>query len=249
MLRFYAAEFMQMMGELRKLASVLNDDLGDTLDTATREVLWTGTAFIRDTADRICLTSSVRAAERMMQAVEGNRSPSRLGELFRELSTVVQYELQDCMVFVIPQARAQYYNAKKPLGGSDIVNKLPDTVCDVTEAGNCFAVGRYTACVFHLMRVMEMCVQALGAEFGVSVANGETWQGILDSMQGAVKQRYPRHSSPERKTYAGVLSHLESVKIAWRNPTMHPKGTYTEEEARGIIGAVSIFTDNLATLL
>jgi hypothetical protein len=38
---------------------------------------------------------------------------------------------------------------------------------DADEAGKCFAVGRYTACVFHLMRIMERCVQKMGRDLGV----------------------------------------------------------------------------------
>jgi hypothetical protein len=33
------------------------------------------------------------------------------------------------------------------------------------------------------------------------------------------------------KAYAEAASHLYNVKVAWRNEVMHPKQTYTFEEA------------------
>jgi len=249
MLRFHAADFVAIMDGLRKIADVLHRDGGDTADQRIRELAWTLTDATRQSADRVGLTSSVMAAEKMLRAIETNRRPSRMSELFRELETVVQYELRDRMVFVVPQARAQYYDAKEPLDGSDIVNKLPKTLYDATEAGKCFAVGRYTACVFHLMRVVEACVQALGVKLGAQIENGDNWQSILDKTRRAVNDTYSKHSSPERIAYDEVLAYLTSVKNAWRNPTMHPATTYTEEDVRGIMPAVSGFTKSLAAML
>ena len=39
---------------------------------------------------------------------------------------------------------------------------------EASEAGKCFATARYTACVFHLMRVMEVGVQEFGAVLSVA---------------------------------------------------------------------------------
>jgi len=51
-----------------------------------------------------------------------------------------------------------------------------------------------------------------------------------------------------RIKYEAMLGHLETVKITWRNPTMHPKATYTDREAEKIIGAVQAFVEDFAAL-
>jgi hypothetical protein len=51
------------------------------------------------------------------------------------------------------------------------------------------------------------------------------------------------------KEYATITSHLYSVKVAWRNAVMHPKASYTEDEAEEVLRQVIIFVNHLAVTL
>ena len=44
-------------------------------------------------------------------------------------------------------------------------------------------------------------------------------------------------------------ANLYAVKLAWRNEVMHPKDTYTLEEADNLIRQVRIFMGKLATIV
>jgi hypothetical protein len=44
---------------------------------------------------------------------------------------------------------------------------------------------------------------------------------------------------------ASVAANLYAVKLAWRNEVMHPKQTYTEEEAVALGTAVKAFMTDL----
>jgi hypothetical protein len=44
---------------------------------------------------------------------------------------------------------------------------------DISEAAQCLALNRPTACVFHLMRVMETGVQILGNRLGIQLTADE----------------------------------------------------------------------------
>ena len=52
-----------------------------------------------------------------------------------------------------------------------------------------------------------------------------------------------------RDNWSQVHANLYHVKQAWRNDTMHPKATYTEEEAREVFDAMKAFMRHLATML
>lgn len=52
-----------------------------------------------------------------------------------------------------------------------------------------------------------------------------------------------------RNKYAQASVYLENVKNAWRNDVMHPKETYTEEEAERVLRTVKDFMVYLATEL
>jgi hypothetical protein len=52
-----------------------------------------------------------------------------------------------------------------------------------------------------------------------------------------------------RNRYAEASAHLRIVKDAWRNDVMHPKESYTEEEAERVFRNVKDFMVHMATKL
>jgi hypothetical protein len=53
----------------------------------------------------------------------------------------------------------------------------------------------------------------------------------------------------ETKAFAAASAHLYNVKIGWRNEVMHPKQTYTADEAKTIFSSVELFIRDLAGLI
>ncbi len=160
------------------------------------------------------------------------------------------YELKDKLLLMSPVRCAEYYDMEYTFLGESVLMKFPDLEEDAAEAGNCFAVGRFTACVFHLMRTTEKCLQELAStlKMSLSLTWDREWQLVINDIRGRLNERYPKHKDPDRIRYEAVLGHLETIKIAWRNTTMHPKKTYTEEEAGELIGAIKSFPRSLAEL-
>ena len=97
------------------------------------------------------------------------------------------------------------------------------------------------------MRVMETGVQILGNRLGVKLTADKNWQNILDEANKAIKGLNQKDAIT--KAYAGISSNLYNVKLAWRNEVMHPKQTYTPDEAKNVFHAVRNFTQDLAALL
>jgi hypothetical protein len=73
------------------------------------------------------------------------------------------------------------------------------------------------------------------------------WQVILDQINSAIRKRDAKQL--DTKQYAEAASHLYNVKVAWRNEVMHPKQTYTDEEAWAIFGNVKAFVTDLTALI
>jgi len=73
------------------------------------------------------------------------------------------------------------------------------------------------------------------------------WQNFLDETDKAIKNLPTQ--DPLTKQYAGISSNLYSVKVAWRNEVMHPKQTYTEEQALEVFAASRAFMRELASVL
>jgi hypothetical protein len=175
-------------------------------------------------------------------------NPIELRRLLGDLAGRIIDELETLLFLQVPFSRASYYEQQKPLFGSEVIAKFPRMTEDISEAGKCFALGRYTASVFHLMRIMEVGVQEFGNKIGVVLAKELNWQKILNEINKPIKAMGEK-KDPLAKVYAEVAAHLYNVKLAWRNEVMHPKETYMEEEAEDIFRNVKTFMSDLAQLI
>jgi hypothetical protein len=163
-----------------------------------------------------------------------------------QLCSVVHSELESRAFFHIQQNHALYYDQKE-LFGVQVNLKFPTIQYDMVEAGNCYALGRSTACVFHLMRIMEVGVQQFGTKLGVTLTDEKNWQNILDEANKAIKSLSSK--APDTVSMSQAAANLYAVKLAWRNEVMHPNDTYTLEESESIIQQVRIFMQQLAAIL
>lgn len=161
-----------------------------------------------------------------------------------ELRERIADELKLEFFLHMPRSQAVLYREPDSALGKEITSKWPRMATDISEAAKCFSLSRFTASVFHLMRVMESAVQEFGTKLGIALVNEKNWQNILDEINKAVKLLDPK-KDPLVKDYASISANLYAVKLAWRNEVMHPKETYTEEEAGDIFHAVRAFLREL----
>ena len=156
-------------------------------------------------------------------------------------------ELGDIYLFAVDGNRKDLFSQLSPLFGDTVSNVFAGMSEDISEAGKCLALKRPTACVFHLMRVMELGVQRLGAKMDTEInIKTETWYQIIIHVQKKISDIADKD---KKARYAVVAGHLNMVRIAWRNGVMHPKATYTDEQAFEVYQAVRAFIRDLAELV
>ena len=113
-------------------------------------------------------------------------------------------EFGDRILLSIDAEKAKLLEETKPLVGPRVALKLPSTAEDTSEAAQRLALNRPTACVFHLMRVMETGVQILGNRLGIQLTANKNWQKILDEANKAIKALNQKDATT--KAYAGISS-------------------------------------------
>lgn len=84
---------------------------------------------------------------------------SKLKAINEEIRSRFQDEFGNVKVYCLTRGADAYYTPEEPLFGMEAEARIPKAANDISEAGKCFATGRYTASVFHLMRAMEAAVQ------------------------------------------------------------------------------------------
>jgi len=188
--------------------------------------------------------SDISIAE-FLRCGEDGVSSKHLHRFLSELENTIRREMSIVNFFYMPADQADFYSREK-LFGSAVNAKFPSIHFDMVEAGNCFAMGRGTACVFHLMRIMEVGVQEFGKKLGVAIVTEKNWQNILDELNKAIKT-LPK--SPATVEMCQASANLYAVRVAWRNEVMHPNDKYTLEEAKNLIGQVKLFMGQLASIV
>jgi hypothetical protein len=173
-----------------------------------------------------------------------------LDQALRHLRDRIRDELASEYFLHVNRADVVLYGAS-PFGEA-VTKKFAKATDDIEEAGKCLAVQRPTACVFHLMRAMEIGVRVLGRKLKVSInVEVESWAKISDHIDGAIKL-LPTNTTPRKRRKAElalVSANLSAVRIAQRNDVMHPKATYTQDQARNVYSTTSAFLAHLAGLV
>jgi hypothetical protein len=176
----------------------------------------------------------------------------KLGQKLTELDARLSDELSLVHLFVVETTNHKYFEPKDPLFGKDFNIKFPTAVFEVDEAGKCLALGRSTASVFHLMRIMEIGVRAVARCLKIPdpiKPSERNWGDILRKIKEAIEFKtkttawtVQKHKDFFETSYAS----LDAVRAAWRNTTMHVENKYTPDEAEHILLAVRAFMRTLS---
>lgn len=248
MLNFYAGRLFIIIGYLDSLAKLVQTNGEFNFDPKLHENIKPDIDWLQCTLCNMGLPMSALIANRIREHMKDNlKVDNQLKNLIDQLHGRISDEIDSRFVFILSMNEKWFYNPDIPIFGKEVAGNFDDMNEDITEAGNCFALGRYTACVFHLMRVMEIAVQKFGDKLGVTAVHDKNWHNIVDEINKKIKN-LPQKDTVT-KAYTAIAAHLYNVKVAWRNPTMHPKETYTEEEATAILNAVKIFLKDLIKVL
>lgn len=171
-----------------------------------------------------------------------------LEELFHEVQSRFDDEAENLPLFCIHQDALKYYN-KTDLFGDKFKSSFPTANAEVSEAGNCFAFDRFTACAFHLMRSLEVVLKVLFNALGLpplTTAGARNWNGILREIKDKLDSD---KTIPDHDFYESAYAFLAAAKNPMRNATMHVDAIYDESSARSLFDAVGAFMRHVATKL
>jgi hypothetical protein len=246
MLRFHADAFCRAMGILPQVWPRLNAGV-----SPDEESVGAFGGAVQE-LDKCCLelqlpVSHVQAnaiMQRVRLASQGRTVPfTELGRMTTELYSRVIDELASRYFLMLKTENVSAY--AEPLGGWDIPIRAFHSIQDeITEAQKCYALERSTACVFHLMRALEVPLKVLSTELGI-VKHSPTWEAYLSVMEKAIATKFPEKTKAhgEKRAYFTALEgQLRAIKTAWRNPTMHEIAKlYTSEMANELLVLVRGF--------
>jgi hypothetical protein len=183
----------------------------------------------------------------------GHFTYGNLRDALGHIHETLRDELGQCHVFVLESRYAKYYEVAESLFGKGVAERFPSAAFEVDEAGKCLALGRSTASVFHLMRVLEIGIKAMARSLGISdpINPAErNWGVILRKLRVGIDEKWPRQvdrASGDGHLFDSLYASLDAVKNPWRNSAVHVESKYTPDEAEHILGMVKGFMAKLAS--
>lgn len=157
----------------------------------------------------------------------------------------------------IPGDQAWYYE-NGFLFGKEFSDSFPrPALIETIEAGNCYAAGRWTACVFHCMRVVEYGLRKLAKMVGVKLTDKgrqcpieyATWDKVITAIRNKIASTKTLPNGPRKQRrlefYSRAADHCEYMKDIWRNEISHSRRRYNKAEALGVINRVREFVQLL----
>jgi len=171
---------------------------------------------------------------------------ANLRSFFSGLVTIINSELSSRIFTPIAVKHAAFL--ENGCFGEDVENSFPSATVDIDEAGKCRALGRWTASVMHLMRVLEVGLKVLAAH--CDVIHADNWNKTLNEMEASIRSVKKSVDGIEAEQWAAEAgTHLRFIKGAYRNHAMHPMKRYDEEQAVYIFDSARAFMRHLATRL
>lgn len=254
MLEFSLLAWSQVMYSLADLQCVANPQLLDSL-TGDQEALLDPIRKIEAACQHLEMKSSARHAARLLNGdLFAGRDGLSVLEKIGELRQHILEDMETKQFLYVEGSFSDYYN-REELFGPEVADKFPSAAFDIREAGNCLALGRSTACVFHLMRVLEIGLTAVGKIFNVSLAH-TNWEPAIKEIEAKIRgmRQDPNWKSvsdykEQQEFYAQAISYLGVAKDAWRNYTAHVRGKFTEEEAALMVKNIKAFMQKISVRL
>jgi hypothetical protein len=206
---------------------------------------------------KIGLQITADTFDEVLDELEETRDLWWLRERIRGIQKLTRKEMSGrCFMYIAPESAKYWPKMKSPnLFGDEVAKAFPSAFYDISQSGICLAVGLSTACVFHLMRVLEIALGVLGSKFGVSLIH-TNWAPAIEQIESKIREM---HRDPvwkslpdckeQQEFYSQAASQFGLLKDAWRNYTMHSRGKYTEGEAEQILRNVKTFVGKLAEKL
>jgi hypothetical protein len=266
MLEFHAGLFCAAAVNLQRLAGDIARQVtargGDALVTPEEaERVRNITGMITPDAETLVLERTVERIGVFINLLEAPFTLNTLTFQLQELDRAIRRDLFERTFMYLPRDKQEYFDKRELFGGA-VRQRFPKAADDIKEAGNCYATGNHTACVFHLMRVLEHGLRALAKRLQVSFKNkkGATvpldlqeWGAIIGNIETKIaeKKNLPKgkQKSEELEFFSQAANEFRYFKDAWRNHVMHTRTTYDEHDAAKVMEHVRSFMQHIATKL
>lgn len=252
MMTFDASEFYRATALLRSIQSIvdniekLDQQPSNPITEADAEVIRTHLDDANTHFKILFTRVTEMATDELIYSVSNGCRYQDIARGLEDINNSLRRELKLTKLLILERAEERYFDPEESLFGDYTEFQFPTAAYEIDEASKCMALGRYTATVFHLMRLLEIVIGAVGRCLDIPDPVKEAdrnWGKLLQRMKDDFEQRAKDGNAgwpdiADKALFSEIYVSLDAVRVAWRNSTMHVENKYTFEEAEHIFGAV-----------
>jgi hypothetical protein len=253
--RFHPAFFVAMSSALEMVQSRPGSMVRETIPGDLKMKGAKAFAPALEACMALGMTASAASLRRLLSLY--SKEGCTYGEqekLASELYGRIVDEIQGVFFFSLTLLEAGRYEQWSN-GWEQALARFPSTTRDIEEMNKCFALGRYTASMFHALHVAEWGAIQLGDYIGVTDPKkgwGATEKKLRELIKGG-HANLPASLAAKFEFLEQMSREIDSMVLAWRHKVDHaanhlaivPNTDFTPDIAEHIIGAVRIFMQRL----
>jgi hypothetical protein len=177
-------------------------------------------------------------------------SNDQMCQRMETIYAALRAELNSLKLRVVAREKSRFVDDNW-LENSILAKKYPETIDEFHHAGRCYAYGENAACVFHLMRAAEFYLTKVGKSLTPALPfDPKNWMEIGRHITREMEKKYQDKSVDWRSSepfYAGVLTDIQALSRAHRNPALHDlEKKYDETEAKRMIDIILGLAEHVA---
>ena len=199
MLRFKVRPFVEANRLIQMLLYAVRDPDVHSFQPETRAHILRSLDTLITQLEELALPLSMKSASQLRELLQTAQKPSELQWVTDQLSGRIIDEVETSYLLYLSPVEAALYEPSSPLFGANFDTKFPTQgAFELDEAAKCMALGRPTAAVFHLMRVMEVGIRATARCLGIPdplKPSDRSWGPILKTIRGAIDAKWPTVAS------------------------------------------------------
>ena len=246
------------LARLHQIFSGISEGRDEILIPTTVVLMTTPLESFETQAELLGANLAVVASRRLRERLTQQPCSLTVGAATHALTEVesrfADHLIEIKMFAINPQESIFLQNADDliEIGGFSVA--FPSAAFEVEEAAKCIALGRFTASVFHSMRLLEIAIKALSKRLNIDDPTKpaeKNWAIILKKIKDRIDQLWPpasRMPASEGAAFEAMYSHLDAVRNPWRNATMHVETIYAPHEALHILRCSAYFVRLLSAL-
>jgi hypothetical protein len=251
MIELRVTDYLDIVGQLERLICLCRRDHSLEGQQEIRSLLETMVEILREKSSVLRLSPAMHSN---FESLENRAKEDSFAVLLSLTGAVEQAfiaELKSHLFLCLNPSEGKRWKKAEAFFENDALATFPDAQRDMAAAMRCSALNEWTACVFHLMRVLEHGLRQMATRFTVSF-EVDSWHKVIKGIEDGIsslrnKQGLTDQDRKEITYYSDAASQFRHFKDAWRNHVSHSREHYDERDAEKVLAHVSEFMRHLAT--